>query len=258
MGPVADLTAINDPAAYAALVRPAIDRVHAGVHAASRERGRDIANRYGLRAGTLVDLRFALLARPLTPAGFASVKRYASAEQREEEVEAQVEQGALAEDAEGALHVTARGEKFLRALFAIHADVTEELWESAAARISPPTAARPTVSRLAELAGRLLTAGAETGGPAFAQMSPPFEPADAPAGLLLFNRLAALRYHRADAHAAAWQEAGLTAEEIVEMLTGPARDAIEADTNRRDAAPYTALTPDERVELLAGLAALPG
>lgn len=253
-----ELTAITDAAAYAAVVRPAIDRIHAGLHAASRDRARPVVERYGLRVGSLVDLRFALLARPLTPAGFAAVMRYRSPEQREEEIETQVEQGALAEDADGVLHMTPRTEKLLRALYAIHAEVAEELWESAAARISPPTVARPTVTRLAALVGRLLDAAADTGGPAFAQMSPPYEPADAPAGLLLFNRLAALRYHRADAHAAAWQAAGLTAPEIMEMPAGPARDAIEADTNRRDATPYTALTPAERVEFLAGLAALPG
>lgn len=251
-------TAITDAAAYAAVVRPAIDRVHAGLHVASRERARGIVERYGLRVGCLMDLRFALLARPLTPAGFAAVKRYATAEWREDEIEAQTEQGALAEGADGALHVTARGEKLLRAFYAVHAEVAEELWEVAGARISPPTAAGPTVARLAELVGRLLDAGVHTGGPAFAQMSPPYEPADTPAGLLLFNRLAALRYHRADAHAAAWQDAGLTWQEIVDMPAGPDRAAIEADTNRRDAAPYTALTPAERVELLAGLAALPG
>lgn len=251
-------TAITDPVAYAALVRPAIDRVHAGLHAASRDRARPVIARYGLRVGCLVDLRFALLARPLTPTGFAAVMRYRSAERREEEVETQVEQGALAEDADGVLHMTPRTEKLLRALYAVHAEVADELWESAAARVSPPTVARPTVARLADLAGRLLDAAAATGGPAFAQMSPPYEPADAPAGLLLFNRLAALRYHRADAHAAAWQAAGLTAPEITDMPTGPTRDAIEAETNRRDAAPYTALTPAERIEFLAGLAALPG
>jgi hypothetical protein len=68
--------------------------------------------------------------------------------------------------------------------------------------------------------------------------------------VLLFNRLAVLRYQRADAHAAAWQAAGLTADEIVALPPGPARDAIEQETNARNAAPYHALSTAERVTML--------
>ena len=62
----------------------------------------------------------------------------------------------------------------------------------------------------------------------------------------------------ADAHAAAWQAAGLTSATIRQMAAGPARDAIEVETNRRAGQPYAVLTPDERLTLVAGLAALPG
>jgi hypothetical protein len=89
-------------------------------------------------------------------------------------------------------------------------------------------------------------------------MAPPYEPADAPVGLLLHTRVSVLRYHRADAHADAWQAAGLTSTTIGQMPAGPARDAIEAETNRRAGLPYASLSPDERIALLGGLAALPG
>jgi hypothetical protein len=89
-------------------------------------------------------------------------------------------------------------------------------------------------------------------------MAPPYEPAGAAAGLLLHTRLSVLRYHRADAHAAAWQAAGLTSVTIRQLPAGPAPDAIEAETNRRAGLPYATLSPDERITLLAGLAALPG
>jgi hypothetical protein len=89
-------------------------------------------------------------------------------------------------------------------------------------------------------------------------MAPPYEPADAASGLLLHTRLSVLRYHRADAHAAAWKAAGLTSAAISHMAAGPVRDTIEAETNRRAGIPYTALDPDERMTFLAGLAALPG
>jgi hypothetical protein len=70
--------------------------------------------------------------------------------------------------------------------------------------------------------------------------------------------LSVLRYHRADAHAAAWQAAGLTADAMIQLPEGPLRAAIEEETNRRAGVPYAALSIDERVALLAGLAALPG
>jgi hypothetical protein len=72
------------------------------------------------------------------------------------------------------------------------------------------------------------------------------------------TRLGALRHHRADAHRAAWTAAGLTLPELLALPDGGLRQEIDDDTNRRDAPIYAALTGDERVELLALLAALPG
>jgi hypothetical protein len=45
---------------------------------------------------------------------------------------------------------------------------------------------------------------------------------------------------------------------MIQLPEGPMRTAIEAETNRRAGVPYAALSVDERVALLAGLAALPG
>src|SRR5690606_5119093 len=114
----------------------------------------------------------------------------------------------------------------------------------------------PALGPRAALAGRVLGKALAEPGDALAAMAPPYEPENAPAGLLLFNRLAALRYARADAHAAAWQAAGLTAAQIVALRPGPLRERVEADTNRRAAAPYEALTHRERVVLHQGLMAL--
>src|SRR5947207_2912744 len=113
------------------------------------------------------------------------------------------------------------------------------------------------MARVVDIAGRLLTAATATGGPAFAVFNPPHERPGDPPGVLLFNRLAALRYHRSDAHAAAWAARGLTAAEIVALPADtPLRQDIEADTNRRAALPYEALPPNERLRFLAELAAL--
>lgn len=113
------------------------------------------------------------------------------------------------------------------------------------------------VDRLNELVNRARETAAHTGGAGWAVFAPPHEPVNSPPGRLLLNRLSTLRAHRADAHVAAWQDAGLTAREVVAMPAGPDRDAIEDDTNERAGAPYAVLAADERLTLLADLAALP-
>jgi hypothetical protein len=129
----------------------------------------------------------------------------------------------------------------------------EELWDR---RPIPTMPGLSAVPRLADLVGRLLAAGAATGGPAFRAMAPVSEPPGASPAQRLISRLGALRHHRADAHRAAWSAAGLTLAEL-RALDGPARREIEDDTNGRDAPIYATLSPNERLDLLAGLGALP-
>jgi hypothetical protein len=133
-------------------------------------------------------------------------------------------------------------------MYQVGAEVTGQLWSHD----------DDALNALNDLAGRVVQAGLATGGDAYMTMAPPYEPADATVGVLLHHRLSVLRYHRADAHAAAWQAAGLTAEAMVQLPEGPMRAAIEAETNRRAGVPYAVLSVDERVALLAGLAALAG
>jgi len=114
------------------------------------------------------------------------------------------------------------------------------------------------LAALNDLAGRVVLAGLATGGDAYLTMAPPYEPADATVGVLLHHRLSVLRYHRADAHAAAWQAVGLTSQAMMQLPEGPVRTAIEAETNRRAGVPYATMSVAERGALLTGLAALPG
>jgi hypothetical protein len=157
--------------------------------------------------------------------------------------------------ADGGLSATERGLAFLAEIWQVHAEVTEELWAGHDDR----------VLRLVEALGRVLTyalvlaeeEGADAGA-AFAAMAPPYEPDGTPPGVLLLNRLGTLRYHRADAHAAAWTAAGHTATSVAALPPGPEQLAIELETDRRAAGPYTVLTAEERLAMLADLAALPG
>ena len=196
----------------------------------------------------LGQLRTALLARPVTSDGIAAVYRYRDPADVQRDVEALVA-GGLVERAGGdAVVATERGRIMLTQMYNVTATVANELW----------TEREGSLAELADLAGRMVRAGLAAGGPAYATMAPPYEPSHAPSGLLLHTRLSVLRYHRQDAHAAAWRAAGLTTATIRQLPAGAKRETIEAETNVRDAAPYAALTPAERLVFLAGLAALPG
>jgi hypothetical protein len=236
------MSRFDDLPGYAASIASLIDAVHLGVHVASRPIVRELVKRSGFQADLMIDLRYVLPVRPLTAEGLTVLYRYNPFDRAE--IETQIAQGILVDD--GALHATDISLAFIAAVYEVHATVTGELWAAQADRLP----------ELADLVGRLLTVGAASGGAAFAQASPPYEPEGTPTGVLLFNRLAALRYHRADAHAAAWEEAGFTAARIITLTSGAVRDRIEAETNRRAAAPYETLTTRERQTLLLGLSAL--
>jgi len=242
------------PVRFAELVAPAISRTFvAGIRAGSAE-GRELVASYGGRAiGYLIDLRNPLAAgRTLSPADIASVYRYTEPADVRETVARSVAHGLLEQAADGSITASERGHAFLRDVFALHGRALGERWD----RGHPGL-----VERLNATLGRLLAAAGATGGGAWAAQAPPYELPGTPPGVLLLNRLSTMRYHRADAHAAAWQAAGLTAAEMVKMPWGSnwseQRRQVEADTNRRAAPPYEILAPDERLGFLADLAALP-
>ncbi|WP_052424029.1 hypothetical protein [Nonomuraea candida] len=226
---------------YAAAIAPVIGAATVNVHASAARAVADLAETSGLTPGFLSDLRFTLPLRPLTRRDLAVVYRYGDPAGREPSLREHLSQGALEEDREGGLRLTAAGLAFVHRLYDLHAAAAERVW------------AGNDLPGLAELAGRVLGAADRLPGGALELMAPPYEPEGAGAGLLLFNRLAALRYHRADAHAAAWRAAGLTAAGIVALAGGPVREGIEAETNRRDAMAYRALTEGERDIFYDGL-----
>jgi hypothetical protein len=239
---------------FAGLVAPAIDRLFAGGMAAGRTAGgSEIGQRYGGpdATGFLVEFRTRLAAPggAVTPAGFAAVTRYRDRAACLRLLDKQVAHGMIRRGPEGWVQATERGRTYLAEIYALHAEVTGRLWGGEH---------KARVERLVGTLGTLLAAAERTGGEAFAAMAPPYEPDGTPPGVLLLNRLGTLRYHRADAHAAAWQAAGHSAQSVAELAAGPYRDTLEAETNRLAAAPYEALDGVARLGLLADLAALPG
>ncbi|AVT30889.1 hypothetical protein C6361_16935 [Plantactinospora sp. BC1] len=271
------------PHQAAALVWPAVDRVFRGVMATARVRGgAELVQSYGGPAATgfLIDFR----TRLATPGGtidsvaLAALLRYGDPAECQRVLDKQVAHGMLHRQPDGGILATERGRAFLAELAEVHAEVTGELWAAHPERVRRlvGTLGLLLSAALDELRpaqipatgvgqGHLPPAPVETGpvegptdGRAFEAMAPPYEPDGSPPGVLLLNRLGTLRYHRADAHAAAWQAAGHTARSIAELAAGPERIAIELETDRRAAGPYAVLTPAERLRLLADLAALPG
>ena len=139
------------------------------------------------------------------------------------------------------------GAAFLTELYQVHAEVTEELWAGHDDRVSPRLvgSARPTAV-VRPGAGRR-GAGAGAGRP-FAAMAPPYEPDGTPSGVLLLNRLGTLRYHRADAHAAAWAAAGHTASSIAALPRRARTARHRAGDRPRAAGPYAMLSADGAAE----------
>ncbi|MEU1245738.1 hypothetical protein ACWD8I_09480 [Micromonospora arida] len=248
------------PHRIAGLLAPAVDRTfRAGILAGRDGGGAELSQRYGgiTATGFLVDLRTRLAAPGGTVdgPGFAAITRYHDPVACRRTVDKQVAHGMIYRGPDGALSATERGAAFLAELYQVHAEVTEELWAGHDDR----------VARLVAMLGRLLAYAlvladeeAKPVASAFAALAPPYEPDGTPSGVLLLNRLSTLRHHRADAHAAAWTAAGHTASSIAALPAGPERLAIELETDRRAAGPYAALSAEERLTMLADLAALPG
>ncbi|MFF5175569.1 hypothetical protein ACFY3U_23485 [Micromonospora sp. NPDC000089] len=248
------------PHRVAGLVAPAVDRVFvAGMLAGRDGGGAQLSQRYGgpTATGVLVEFRTRLAAPGGTVdgAGFAAATRHRDPATSRRALDKHVAHGMIIRRPGGGFVATERGADFLAETYQVHAEVTEELWAGHDER----------VARLVETLGRLiayaLLLADEPGAdpwPAFATMAPPYEPDGTPSGVLLLNRLGALRYHRADAHAAAWTAAGHTPASVAALPPGAERRAIELETDRRAGGPYATLTPDERLDMIADLAALPG
>jgi hypothetical protein len=249
---VADAVDISPPR-FAGLVAPAIDRVFRRGMAAGRERGgRELVARHGgsERVGVLIEFRTSLAwpGRVVEPAQLAAIVRYRDLDEAQRHIDGHVQRGTLERTGDGGFRATSAGQGFLVELYGQQAEAMADHWRDDLDR----------VGRLNGVLHRLLQAATVTGGDAFAAMAPAFEPDGAAPGLLLLNRLSCLRYHRADAHAAAWVAAGLTGPQIVALRWGRERELIEAETDRRAAPPYEVLAPEERIGMLADLAALPG
>lgn len=239
------------PDRYASLIAPVMERLTFAVVKLAIARAASRPAPYGASPDSMrmfAHLRTALPARKVMAAGIAAVYRYRDADEVRHDIDGLRVAGLIDEVGDGAIQATETGRTLLAEMYKGTADILDHLWSQQQGGLAD----------LNDLAGRLVQTASATGGEAYLTMAPPHEPADATVGLLLHHRLSVMRYHRADAHAAAWQAAGLTSKAMTQLPEGDTRSAIEAATNHRAGVPYATLSPDERISFLAGLAALPG
>ena len=236
---------------FAELVAPAVSRAFvSGMR--PDERLRDVVRGHGGSAvGYLIDLRNPLAAgRTVSRDDLAELYRYTDRDEIGATVARSVGHGLLVET-EGVFRATAAGRAVLHDLFAVQGVVLAERWGSVS----------HVVRTLNDLLAPVLRAAEASAGPAFTIQAPPYEPPGTPAELVLLNRLSTLRYHRTDAHASAWQAAGMTAAQVAAEPWGTPwserRRQVEHHTNVVAGRPFAVLDDDQRLQLLAGLAALP-
>jgi hypothetical protein len=231
---------------FAAASARLIDDVFVGgMQFAATTGGGDLVSRWGRPAfGGLIDFRVPLRVGAVTWDGLTAVHRYQDLNNSRAALRAMADGGAITIDADGSFRATDRGQTFLAELTAHQQEASQRRW-----------AGQP-LGETAQWALELLAAAEPTGGPAFAAMCPWPLPAEPGVAVAVLNRIGTLRYHRADAHARAWAEAGLTATQIQELPPGPARRDIEERTNELAAAPYSGWPPARRQRWLERLAAL--
>jgi len=233
-----------DACATAAAVGAELNRLVPAVHAAARPHGAPLlapARPYG---GFLVDLRTVLLHGAVPLAVVRAVHRYYPSDVHAA-IASLVDGGWLSVDpGNGSVAATDRCRALLTGLMAVLDGVCDSLWGTPSAVLSTADA--------------LVAAGRGTSeGDAFDALAAVGHPGAGTVAGRLFTALCALRYHRADAHAAAWAAEGLTADGVRSLADEhPLRRRIEAATDRIAARPYRSL-PAARQEFVAALHALP-
>ena len=247
----ADAADLLAPEQIAASVAPVVDRLRLAVHHSMQAAVAATAREHALdkqMAMVIGNLRNLAPGQAVARSAVEAVYIYAGTSAIEHGIDGLIQVGLVKEAADGRVYLSERGQALVGEIHGIGATAADGLWAGHEERVTV----------LAGLAARAVHAAAADGGDTFALLAPSQEPAGASDAALLSERLTGLRFHRFDAHVAAWRAAGLTPDQIKALRNGPARTAIEADTNRRAATPYAALDPAERLEFLAGLGALPG
>ncbi|HVV25408.1 MAG TPA: hypothetical protein VHF06_38620 [Pseudonocardiaceae bacterium] len=220
-----------------------LDRLVPGAHHRIRDtlRALNLLPERPPHFGVLVELRGPLLMGPVPDAVVAGLFRYDP--QIDTGIAELVDEGWL-ERTDAGIEATAHCTAVLDVLLTAAEITLTEAW------------GRPE-EQLAKVADVVAGAVGTSEGPVFDALAT-VDTGGGPA-LQLFERCNALRHHRADAHAFAWQAAGLTATSVADLpITDPVRRDVEATTNRIASRPYRRLSSVDRAALVTVLRRLPG
>ncbi|QFU91404.1 hypothetical protein [Amycolatopsis sp. YIM 10] len=234
-----------DAAVTASRVGVELDRLVPAVHKLTATRlAPAIFDRHGLppHAGTLVELGLLGVSKPVPLEVVRGLHRYVSG--LEARLDALVAAGWLLKTAKTVV-VSSRGRALLRQLAVAQAQTARTLW-------GEPVLGKSLADEI------VLGAVGTSGGPVFDAVARLAEhnPDPGVAGDL-FHRLNALRHHRADGHAAAWQADGHTVRSVRRLAAGsPERIRIDALTDRIAARAFRPLSHQRRTELLSVLSGL--
>lgn len=198
----------DDLVKYAAAIAPQIDRLFIAGHIAARPHANAVKGQFGvIDLGVLVDLRRLLLASTgMTLDGAAALERYVAREDIQGDLTFQVSEGLLRRGGER-YWPTERGEALLLALTEALAQGCDDLWR--ADECTCRTAVHYLQRVIAE-AESILLPGLY---PAFSAKRRGYVRERENLPMRFWTALDTLRYLRADAHALAWSQAGLTAPE---------------------------------------------
>lgn len=245
-------TGAHDPSpeATAAAVAPLVDRIRMSMMNRALAAGfPESAQAAGLDPNTammLAYLRNAWLDRVVNRSSVKAVFTYQPDKPVDDLLDALVALGLADEPGPALLRLTPLGQRVVGDLHLSSSEGADALWAEAT----------PHVQTAGQLVGAVLEAARETGGASFLLMAPTTFPPGTSAAGQLAEQLTGLRFHRFDAHIAAWRSAGYTVADL-EELAEDAKAAIEADTNQRAGVPFSALGPAERALLIESLDALP-
>lgn len=240
-----------DAARCAELVAPALDRLRLTLADSAKAQLPPIAAAHGLDMPSMMTaayLRNVYPDRVFSPTSLLAVFTYQSTDQVTAGLRALLVDGHLEQAEDERLSLSVSGRNLLHDIVAAGDQAAQDLWSQDG----------DTLDRLLPMVEQAVAA-IDDGGDTFAVMAPsPGNEARLSEEGRFAELLTALRFHRFDNHIAAWRSAGLSLAQIKELGPGPERDAIESETNLRASTPYRVLSPDDRLELVAGLAALHG
>jgi hypothetical protein len=233
---------------FARLVAPAIDRVQLALFTImTPEKSAELgAKHQPIPIEAAFQLSSAIPAHGASWDEFRLVTRYNPSDAVRQQVEMLSSIGVLIHD-DATIRFTPAARAAAQDVVNLTAVVFADLWHTSALalpglveRTTPVAEKAIATSQFAAFTSRLIDES---------------EPNDASR---LKRNLRIIRRARADAHAAAWSVAGKTALEMPAFTEGPGRNAIEQQTNINNATIWEAISEADRLEVLAGIAALNG